>query len=378
MTEEIKEIWKPIKGYEGLYEISSLGRVRNKDKLILTPKNNNSIRLIKNKVQKSLEISKLVFEYFGKDYWDYAVIVHKNNKLEDNRIDNLFITEYSVKKNNEFWKTINKYKFYDISNYGRVRNNKLKTILYPYKRERNLVTLYNGKYHKQIRIDEIVAFTFLNKNPKKYSEVLHINNDVYDDSLLNIQLTDSCILSFLNEKWISIKGFENLYEISSQGRVKALSRTKIIKFNGKEETLQLREKLLKFNKIEGNAFPYYSVTLYNNNEKEKRFFIHRLVALNFISDKYSNLEVNHINGDKLDNRVENLEWVTHSENILHAQKIGLKPIADKCIRAKLKNDDVLKIREIGKNKSVINIAREFGVSKSVIYNIIKRRSWKSL
>lgn len=66
---------------------------------------------------------------------------------------------------------------------------------------------------------------------------------------------------------------------------------------------------------------YNRVVLYDNNRKGKHFLVHRLVAEVFIPNPESKPEINHKNGIKTDNRVENLEWVTHSENMQHRSKV---------------------------------------------------------
>ena len=106
------------------------------------------------------------------------------------------------------------------------------------------------------------------------------------------------------EIWKDIEGFSG-YQISNLGRVKSYYNNKRI--------------LLKQNKI-GRG--YYVVNLYKNNIS-KTSHVHRLVAEAFIENKYNKLTVNHINGLKTDNNVNNLEWATYSENTKHAWKTGL-------------------------------------------------------
>jgi hypothetical protein len=109
------------------------------------------------------------------------------------------------------------------------------------------------------------------------------------------------------EDWKEIKDFEGIYEVSSKGNVKRI-KTQLI---------------LKPRRHTGG---YYTVCLWKNG-KDKYFFIHRLVASMFIENKDNKREVNHKDGIKTNNTVENLEWVTPRENQKHASKIGLR---DKC------------------------------------------------
>lgn len=110
------------------------------------------------------------------------------------------------------------------------------------------------------------------------------------------------------EIYKNIIDYENKYQISNLGNVKSL--------NYKRSNIS---KLLNYKK-DGNFYP--SVLLCKNN-KTKRFLIHRLIATYFIPNPLNLPCINHIDGNKLNYNLNNLEWCTHSENTKHAFKIGL-------------------------------------------------------
>lgn len=109
---------------------------------------------------------------------------------------------------------------------------------------------------------------------------------------------------------------------------------------------------------------------------------HRLLAMMFIPNPHNKEEVNHINGNKHDNRIENLEWCTQSENTQHALK-ALKrqygAVGEKHGVAKLTNSDVLKIKEL-LSKKVFHkeIAKMFGVCRDTIALISNGTHWKHI
>lgn len=111
------------------------------------------------------------------------------------------------------------------------------------------------------------------------------------------------------EKWKDIVGYEGIYEVSNKGRVRRL-------FKGTKGTL---DRIVK-----GQTSPhgYHRVQL-TFNGKIKYLFAHRLAALSFIDNPENKPFVNHIDGNKLNNNIENLEWVTGKENNIHAIKMGL-------------------------------------------------------
>ncbi len=109
----------------------------------------------------------------------------------------------------------------------------------------------------------------------------------------------------------------------------------------------------------------------------KRFFVHKLVANKYIPNPENKTQVNHIDGNKENNCVENLEWVTNQENRQHAIKNGLQISGEKCSWTKLKEEDVLFIREHSDIKRK-ELAERFNVSSSTITDIRKYKSWKQL
>lgn len=125
---------------------------------------------------------------------------------------------------------------------------------------------------------------------------------------------------------------------------------------------------------------YRQILLYNN-KKRKYFRQHRLVLRAFCPIENEHLyQVNHIDGNKLNNKLSNLEWVTPSENIRHSFMMGMSSqTGSKNAMPKLTEEDVIKIREIyikgDKNFGVCALARMFNVTHSVISRIVNGKGW---
>ena len=130
----------------------------------------------------------------------------------------------------------------------------------------------------------------------------------------------------MKEIWRDIEGYECLYQVSNLGRIKSLKF-----WSNVHKKYYEKETILK-NKI--NKHGYEFVGLHKHN-KTKNFSVHRLVAEAFIDNPKMYKEVNHIDGNKLNNNVENLEFTTRSENMLHAYKLTFIPRLASCKAASL-------------------------------------------
>lgn len=106
---------------------------------------------------------------------------------------------------------------------------------------------------------------------------------------------------------------------------------------------------------------------------KRLMFVHRLVAQRYVPNPENKPQVNHIDGNKLNNNADNLEWVTNQENRDHAINNGLQATGEKCAQAKLTQNDVDYIRS-HINENNIQLAKKFNVSSSHI-SAIKRNIW---
>lgn len=123
-------------------------------------------------------------------------------------------------------------------------------------------------------------------------------------------------------KWRAIKGYERLYMVNSDGLVKRNAVT-LVKSNG--VLCPVKERSVKQRLGRGE---YYTVSL-TNSQVTRTHYVHRLVAEAYVENPDGKPFVNHKNGIKTDNRAENLEWVTHRENIQHAFDTGLSKAVGK-------------------------------------------------
>lgn len=173
-------------------------------------------------------------------------------------------------------------------------------------------------------------------------------------------------MSAANERWRWVKGYEGLYLVSDMGRV--LSTPK-------------RGHCGELRTLKTNRYGYKVVSLYKDG-RGREFKVHRLVARAFIANTNNKPDVNHKNGIKTDNRAENLEWVTPSENMRHRYRVlGAKPTRywlnkPRRFARVFTDDQVRKIRS--DPRSSRTMAKELGVSKATILAIKNRRIYREV
>ena len=163
----------------------------------------------------------------------------------------------------------------------------------------------------------------------------------------------------MKEVWVSVKTNRGNYEISNCGRLR-----KYVTKHGDTPVI-----------ICGGVTTQGYRVFYLSG---KQVWGHRLVAKYFIENKLNHPCVNHKNGNKLDNVVDNLEWCSYSENSIHAFRIGLKKplIGEMSNRAKLKEKEVLDIYKSKEKTSFLS--EKYKVDQSIIFDIKSGNTWKHL
>jgi hypothetical protein len=164
-------------------------------------------------------------------------------------------------------------------------------------------------------------------------------------------------------KWI--EGYEGLYDIKSDGTIRSYHKS-------------ATNPSIVVTPADGRGYIHVNLC---KDGKRKNFWLHRLVASHFIPNPKNRAEVNHIDGNKSNVDVSNLEWVTRSQNIQHAYEKGLIPTigqrGGKNPNSNLTDAKVLAIRALYAERELSQeeIGKMFGITKQTAYRIIRRKSW---
>src|SRR5690625_5086241 len=170
-----------------------------------------------------------------------------------------------------------------------------------------------------------------------------------------------------------IKGYAVLYQVSRLGRIKSLARN----FKRKKGGIVFVDECIR---KPGKTHDGYSIINLMKHGKSKSYRLHRIVAKHFIPNPENKPQINHIDGDKANNRVKNLEWVTQSENIRHAYSHGLIKIPkgnehwasrSKKFNYRVLSNEIIEAIEkrLESGEFQKSIAKDYGVSQGLISQI---------
>lgn len=305
---------KDVPGYEGIYCVSYDGEVYQVIKnYIVNVMKDGTVSLRKNGENKSFKLDQLVYSLFIDSSYDG---VRKINHVDGNKF-NCSVVNLTTKSSiedlpGEIW--VQYFPKHEISNYGRVKylcQDKLTKI----QKSSDDSVPYVQINQKSYRLAELVADVFLERKPNQC--VSYIDGDFNNVHLSNLSL-DLIIPSEEGETWKPVKDFEDRYQISSFGRLYSVPR----KERRNNEWVTVGGRFLN-PAIDEDG--YYKAVLVKDTVTTD-VFVHRLVAINYIENADPEIFdcVNHIDGNKRNNHVENLEWCDNQQNVDHAMKTGLR------------------------------------------------------
>lgn len=196
-------------------------------------------------------------------------------------------------------------------------------------------------------------------NKKGKTKTFLISDLLY--KTFNIDYTNN--ESFENEIWVDIKDFKDMYQISNYGRVRSLDR-----YVPQADYMRfMKGKILSTKRNNGGG--YVNVSLqYGHDVKPKNYYLHILVAEHFLENPNNYTEVNHIDFNKANNKVENLEWCHRQENIEHLVENRSTHFITKELKSKVKD---MYSQDFDIDEISVELNIEYSVVKQIL-NILKR------
>ena len=171
----------------------------------------------------------------------------------------------------------------------------------------------------------------------------------------------------MQELWLPVVGYEGLYEVSDQGRVKSLPRPRA-------QGGRLKERILK---QPTNASGYHQVSLWKDKKQTVRY-VHRLVGEAFLGPLPCGLVTRHGPGGMHDNSVHNISYGTQTENSLDKTRDGTQLQGETHHQCRITAETVSTIRRLASTSTHQSIADRFGLSRQHVTDIVSRRRWAHL
>lgn len=224
------------------------------------------------------------------------------------------------------WRPVKNYEgLYEVSNHGKVRSvrrefldssghHKVVPEVILKEDERHAVNLCKDQRYKSFMVRSLVAESFLGL--PYGTSVSHIDRDISNASLSNLMSTD--IFRNLDPDWRDIPGWEGYYQASRFGQIRSVDRC----VQTRSGNWRYCPGVVRILDPDDNG--YFQVALYRSNENPITTNVQRFIAQAWIPNPENKPTVNHIDGDKHNNCIENLEWATYSEQQAHALRMGLR------------------------------------------------------
>ena len=324
----MEEIWKPIDQFPN-YNVSNLGNIKN----IITNKPLKSvckdgycnISLVNDKIQKTLKVHRLVALAFIENPENKSDVNHKDKNKINNHVSNL---EWMTRKEN------NIHRCKDLI----ITTNKNKPIYRIDKNTNEILETYNS-------IEDAATWAFNNELTKNTHNGRNaIGNCITGLSKISYGfkwILEPCIDCLEGEIWKQVPNTIKTYWVSNLGRFKNSSGI-----------------ILVNSKLTPGGYNVVGID-------KVTYRLHRIVALTFIENPENKEQVNHIDGDKINNAVNNLEWVTNQENQIHKFKTGLGNNYTRKIGQYDLENNLLK-----EFTSIVGAAKELNIGKSNIRGIL--------
>lgn len=182
--------------------------------------------------------------------------------------------------------------------------------------------------------------------------------------------------ALIDADWLPVVGFEGYYEVSRRGQIRSIERAEFVDSVRTGGHLRVRKSRLLRSQVGSGGREF--VTLQKKGAY-RRCTVHRVVGLAFLDNPHNKPEINHKDGNPLNNHVDNLEWCTRQENMDHAIRTGLTRKGEYNGGSKLSSHDVLAIVEqLSLGRTQTKIAEDFGVTNHAIHKIAKGDNWSWL